>query len=570
MTVDDSTLFTIVVPTFQRRDVVSQSVQALAALRLPGPSEVVVVVDGSTDGTAGALRALDLPMPLTVLEQENAGAAAARNAGAAVAKGRYLLFLDDDMQADPGLLEAHRRLLDAGADAVVGHIPLHPDSPHNLLTDGVRLWAERRRTRLLANDGDLEVKDLLTGQLSVRRELFGLAAGFDQDFTAGGTFGGEDTEFLHRLVATGAVVRFAPDAVSYQRYVVTPDQHLRQWRQAGAADAALVRKHPELHTHLAEQHGSLNPATRALVAAATRMPRLTARWRAVALHRAAEGRTDLLTRAAYHPMRRLEYATGLRDAGGLLPPGRVLCYHGVTGRPGPLSSYSVTPEALDAQLTAVRDAGWHLLSGVDAATHLAQGRLPRGTVAVTFDDAYVNLLTDGVPVLDRHGVTGVVFVVSGQVGGTNAWDSHRGGTPEPLLDAAGLQTLVDGGWVLGAHSSTHGHLRSVPAARLAHEVAEAREVLPRHGLPRPDLFAYPYGEHDARVRRAVRRAGYVGALALVDVTGTPAPARRWAQPRIEVTGDTTPASLVEALADPPTGVAVRSELVGVARRLLRR
>ena len=58
---------------------------------------MVVVVDGSTDGTAEALRRLDIPFALKVVEQPNQGRAAAVNAGAGAAEGELLLILDDDM-----------------------------------------------------------------------------------------------------------------------------------------------------------------------------------------------------------------------------------------------------------------------------------------------------------------------------------------------------------------------------------------------------------------------------------------------------------------------------------------
>ena len=106
--------------------------------------EVIVVVDGSTDGTTEALRQLTTSFPLTVLEQPNRGRAAAVNHGAKVARGELLLILDDDMEADPRLLAEHDRSHREGADVVLGHIPLHPDSPESFLCPGVAAWADRR------------------------------------------------------------------------------------------------------------------------------------------------------------------------------------------------------------------------------------------------------------------------------------------------------------------------------------------------------------------------------------------------------------------------------------------
>jgi glycosyltransferase involved in cell wall biosynthesis len=235
--------YSIVIPTYQRRQIVKRSVEALA--RLEGPSfEVIVVVDGSTDGTAEELRTLSLDAPLQVLQQPNAGAASARNRGAALAQADIILFLDDDMIAASDLLLRHDEAHLDGADAVFGHIPIAPDAPRNFLSQGVADWAEARRRRLLDNGGQLTFSDLLTGQLSVRRDVFQALGGFDSQFTGGGTFGREDTDFGQRLFDRGHRVVFAPEAVSWQYYAVEPDAYLRQWRQAGQADVRYVRKHP--------------------------------------------------------------------------------------------------------------------------------------------------------------------------------------------------------------------------------------------------------------------------------------------------------------------------------------
>src|SRR5439155_25515228 len=106
--------FSIIIPTHQRRDIVVANVSALERQDCRD-FEVVVVVDGSTDGTATALRSLSPTFPLTVVEQDNLGAAQARNVGAARAAGDILVFLDDDMEADASLLREHDRPHRAGA-----------------------------------------------------------------------------------------------------------------------------------------------------------------------------------------------------------------------------------------------------------------------------------------------------------------------------------------------------------------------------------------------------------------------------------------------------------------------
>src|SRR6266571_2689604 len=96
--------FSVVIPTYQRKDLVLASVRALYVQHTCTPFEVLVVVDGSTDGSASALLALETPFPLTVVEQANRVQAVARNTGATRVLGELLLFLDDDMEAHPRFL----------------------------------------------------------------------------------------------------------------------------------------------------------------------------------------------------------------------------------------------------------------------------------------------------------------------------------------------------------------------------------------------------------------------------------------------------------------------------------
>src|SRR6266542_3589679 len=142
----------VVVSTYNRRDVVLRTARTLLQQDYPSSQyEIIVVVDGSADGTAEALRALS--PRLCVLEQENRGPAAARNAGARAASGELLTFLDDDMTCEPELVREHvaahfslehaegeetagpGAMAGAGAIAGLGAIYVAPGNPRNLAAE---------------------------------------------------------------------------------------------------------------------------------------------------------------------------------------------------------------------------------------------------------------------------------------------------------------------------------------------------------------------------------------------------------------------------------------------------
>jgi glycosyltransferase involved in cell wall biosynthesis len=236
--------FSVIVPTFQRRDIVLETVSALAELNYQGDVEIVVVVDGSTDGTAEALAHLRCKVRLHIVEQQNGGLAAARNRGAAVASKDILLFLDDDMTPAPDMLEEHAGRYREGADAVVGMFT------EPVLFTSVPYQSEPKPGGLVTS-----AFEVLGGHLSVRADAFRAVGGFDQSFTANGSYGYEDFDFGQRLLQR-FVVRQSRKPVSHHRKHVTPREFVRRARTCAKNEVYLATKHPHLRRELLDWTGA--------------------------------------------------------------------------------------------------------------------------------------------------------------------------------------------------------------------------------------------------------------------------------------------------------------------------
>jgi peptidoglycan/xylan/chitin deacetylase (PgdA/CDA1 family) len=125
----------------------------------------------------------------------------------------------------------------------------------------------------------------------------------------------------------------------------------------------------------------------------------------------------------------------------------------------------------------------------------------RGLVTLTFDDASRSQLERGLPVLERSGVKGVLFVPTGLLG---TWFER-----EPLLTLSGVGELAAAGWEVGSHTVSHTRLAKdgrtlVPPSDLEAELRDSRAFLRARGFPAVSL-AYPYGRFNGEVEALAGR-----------------------------------------------------------------
>jgi glycosyltransferase involved in cell wall biosynthesis len=114
----DRTTVSVVIPTWNRRDLVTRALTSVVAQSRP-PEEILVIDDGSTDGTAEAV--LQAFAGVRVLSQENRGVSAARNRGLREASGRWIAFLDSDDEWHPRKLARQLESLAGSPGALLCH-----------------------------------------------------------------------------------------------------------------------------------------------------------------------------------------------------------------------------------------------------------------------------------------------------------------------------------------------------------------------------------------------------------------------------------------------------------------
>jgi glycosyltransferase involved in cell wall biosynthesis len=194
-------LVSVVVPTYNRLSRLRRVVAALEDQTLPRDEfEIVVVSDGSADGTDAYLTGACAEGRLTFATQPNQGPAAARNRGVELARGDLVLFVDDDVVATPQLVARHVASHDAiGRDAIVIGPMITPPGFR------MRPWVQWEQAMLYKQYDALTAgrfaptfRQFYTGNASLPRARFTAAGGFDTRFRRA-----EDVELAYRLHRDG-------------------------------------------------------------------------------------------------------------------------------------------------------------------------------------------------------------------------------------------------------------------------------------------------------------------------------------------------------------------------------
>jgi GT2 family glycosyltransferase len=223
----------IIIPAFNGASRIPNCLDALTQQIAGRDVEILVVDDGSTDDTAAVVGHYP---SVRLITQANAGPAAARNRGAAEARGTILLFTDDDCVPMPDWLDA--MLAPFKDPAVVGAKGIYRTRQKSLAARFVQVEYEDKYL-LMASAANIDFID--TYSAAFLRDRFLEMTGYDTSFPVACA---EDIELSYRMSARGWIMKFAPAAIVYHTHPDTFSRYLKKKYKFAFWRMLAVRKNP--------------------------------------------------------------------------------------------------------------------------------------------------------------------------------------------------------------------------------------------------------------------------------------------------------------------------------------
>jgi glycosyltransferase involved in cell wall biosynthesis len=251
---------TIAVPTYNRSELLEQTLASIAAIHLPPEiaAECIVIDNRSTDDTRSVVArfAAHRVLPIRYVYEGGPGSSYARNRAIDEARGDFILFIDDDAVAEPDwatemLEEIKRRHLDVACGMV---LPRWCREPPCWLGPSLYIRLAVHDAARLANASRAEcdsIHNYFSANVGFRRQVFERFGKFRRDLGVVGSnpISGEDTELFTRVMAGGGAIGFAPRARVH--HLIPPERMRRSylWRKSFAFGYGSALAGGRTHNH---------------------------------------------------------------------------------------------------------------------------------------------------------------------------------------------------------------------------------------------------------------------------------------------------------------------------------
>ena len=244
MSATETPILSVVMATFNRRELLLQLLGQFSAQTLPAHLfEVVIVDDGSLEPASNFVDPKNYPFHVEVVRQDNAGAAAARHRAIERARASLLVIIDDDMQVPKEFLAEHAKQHPKGSRRLVlGRLKADPAIAHMPYFEK---WYAALHDKMAADfaNGTLKLtgNNVYTGNVSLRREDYLAVGGFDFSMKRA-----EDIELGLKLEHSGVELHYAPDAYTLHGSDHTSEEvWLKRAFLYGVYFSRIHQKHPE-------------------------------------------------------------------------------------------------------------------------------------------------------------------------------------------------------------------------------------------------------------------------------------------------------------------------------------
>lgn len=294
-----SPYFSVVIPTYNRLDMLVRVLDALDT-QIDAPSfEVIVINDGSKDDTE---KVMSQRNGITFRTQQNAGPGRARNHGVSLAKGKFVIFIGDDTVPESRFLAEHARVHRATNDdplvACLGYTGWPHSERVTAFMDYINDYGLQFGYKLIKDGAVVPFNFFYTSNISIDREVLA-AHPFDTTFPSAAW---EDIELAYRLDAKGLKIHYNARAVTRHYHPMNIDSFARRQYTVGKSGAIFYQKHPELGHFLGvHELETRSLANETQLAKLRRKARLGERFRLLARPR------------VFETLMREHYLRGLRD-----------------------------------------------------------------------------------------------------------------------------------------------------------------------------------------------------------------------------------------------------------------
>ena len=232
----------IIIPTYNGAPKVVNTLRALE-IQTCQNFEVIIVIDGSTDGTAQVLQKQSFKLDLKIIEQQNGGRSVARNTGAKMANGDFLIFFDDDIRPIPQCVEMHVAHHLIKPQSILVGSPLEDEMLIKTDLQRYKAFLSSKWMHMISRKGQpIESPFITAANCSMKKDLFFELGEFDERLNDA-----EDFDLAVRAFKKAVPIYVNTEAIGWHDDFITCFSYVKRQREYHKSHELIKHVKPNLY-----------------------------------------------------------------------------------------------------------------------------------------------------------------------------------------------------------------------------------------------------------------------------------------------------------------------------------